>query len=119
YEEARRILAAALAQEPAHEKARRAMGRLLLSEGHPREALPYLEDAAQSKDPDPLLDLAAAYLALSDSERAAEAAARVLDGNPRPSSCPHPARTRPRDAGTTRRGRRLPRACARHRPAAG
>jgi arylsulfatase A-like enzyme/tetratricopeptide (TPR) repeat protein len=82
YEEAQRILEAALAQEPAHEKARRAMGRLMLSLGRPRESLAYFEGAAEGGDIDSLLDLSSAYLSLPDPGRAAEAAAHVLDDNP-------------------------------------
>jgi arylsulfatase A-like enzyme/Tfp pilus assembly protein PilF len=82
YDEARKVLDAALAREPAHEKARQAMGRLLVASGHPRDALPYLEGAADGRDVDRLLDLVAAYLAVPDYERAAEAAANVLERNP-------------------------------------
>jgi len=81
-EEARRILDDVLAREPDHEKARGAMGRLLLARGHAREALPYLESASRGRDVDPLLDLAAAYLMAADPARAAEAAAHALERNP-------------------------------------
>jgi tetratricopeptide (TPR) repeat protein len=82
YDEARKVLSDVLAREPAHEKARQAMGRLLVASGRPREALPYLEGAAERDDLDALLDVSTAYLAVPEYERAAEAAARVLDRNP-------------------------------------
>src|SRR5262249_8255855 len=59
-----------------------AMGRLLLARGRPGDAMPYLDGASASRDVDPLLDLAAAYLAAGDSERAAEAAGRALERHP-------------------------------------
>ncbi len=81
-EEAQGILEDVLAREPNHEKARGAMGRLLLTRGRAREALPYLEGAAERGNVDSLLDLAAAYLAASDPVRAAEAAAHALEKSP-------------------------------------
>jgi predicted Zn-dependent protease len=57
------------------------MGRLLLSLGRAREALPYFEGAAGGGDIDSLLDLGSVYLALSDPGRAAEAAAHALESN--------------------------------------
>jgi Tfp pilus assembly protein PilF len=82
FEAAREILDGVLAREPAHEEARAAMGRLLLRSGRAREALTYLEGAAEGGSVDTLLDLAGAYLALPDPARAAEAAAHALYRHP-------------------------------------
>jgi tetratricopeptide (TPR) repeat protein len=81
-EEAETILTDVIAREPRHDKARAAMGRLLLARGRARDALPYLESAASGEGVDALLDLAAAYLALPEPARAAQTAARALERNP-------------------------------------
>jgi predicted Zn-dependent protease len=81
FDEALKILDDVLAREPAHDKARGALGRLLLQEGRAREALPYLESAAEGGSIDAFLDLAQAYLAVPEPARAAETAARALERN--------------------------------------
>jgi len=81
-EEAETILRGILDREPNHEKARVAMGRLLLARGRAEEAVPYLEGSGAGRDVDPLLDLASAYLAAAAPEKAAEAANRALARNP-------------------------------------
>jgi predicted Zn-dependent protease len=53
-----------------------------VAEGRASEAVRYLEDAAQGKEPGALVDLASAYLRLGDAAKAGEAAGRALARSP-------------------------------------
>jgi arylsulfatase A-like enzyme/Tfp pilus assembly protein PilF len=77
-EEAEALVSGVLEKEPRHVEALGTMGRLLLARGQTREALPYLEKAARPRDPDSLLELAAAYLGAGETAKAKEAVDRVL-----------------------------------------
>ena len=79
--EAEQALRHVLEREPHHAKAKAALGRVLVAEGRASEAVPYLEAAAQGKEPGALLDLAGAYLRLGEAAKA-EAAGRALARSP-------------------------------------
>lgn len=81
-DEAEQILRQVLAREPHHAKAKAALGRVLVAEGRASDALPYLEAAAQGKEPGAQLELADAYLRLGDAAKAGEAASRALERSP-------------------------------------
>ena len=80
--EAEQALRHVLEREPHHAKAKAALGRVLVAEGRASEAVPYLEAAAQGKEPGALLDLAGAYLRLGEAAKAGEAAGRALARSP-------------------------------------
>jgi predicted Zn-dependent protease len=81
-EEAESLIAQVLEKEPHHVEALAARGRLLLARGRVEEAIPFLEKAARPRDPDSLLQLAAACLEVGDTAKATEAADTVLAQTP-------------------------------------
>jgi choline-sulfatase len=81
-DEAARVLDAVLAKAPQDPEALGAKGRLLASEGHVAEALPYLEKAAATSDPEPFIELARAQLAAGDIGKARDAASEALRRSP-------------------------------------
>jgi tetratricopeptide (TPR) repeat protein len=89
-----------LAREPRNPEALGAKGRLLVAQGHARDALQYLEGATATADPESFIELARGYLAAGDAAKARDAAAEALrltpairgDGRPWPRA--HPQRSR-------------------------
>ncbi len=81
-DEAEQVLRRILESEPHHDRAKATLGRVLVAEGRASEAVPYLEAAAQGKEPGPLLELAGAYLRLGDAAKAGDAAGRALTRSP-------------------------------------
>ncbi len=71
-----------LAREPHHTEAHRAYGRLLIARSQPREAVAHFEQAARGRDPEPWIELGAAYLAVGDARKAEEAAGQALARSP-------------------------------------
>ena len=82
YDEADRMLAAVLAKNPSDFDALGARGRQLAAQGRVTEALPYLEKAAASPDPEPSIELARTYLAAGNAAKAAAAANDALRRSP-------------------------------------
>lgn len=83
--EAEKLLAAVLVKEPKNPEALGAKARLLAVEGRITEALPLFEAAAATPDPEPVIELAQAYLAAGDvakARSAAEGAVRMRPGHP-------------------------------------
>lgn len=80
--EAEALLANVLAREPKHIDARHGMGRLRMAQGRPLEAIPFFEEAAQSRDADPWIDLALAHLAAGQAAQAEAAAGQALSRSP-------------------------------------
>jgi predicted Zn-dependent protease len=80
--EAAQLLDAVLAKEPAHPEALGVKGRLLLAQGQAKAALPYFEKATATSDPEPFIELARAYLAAGDTDRARATATEALRRNP-------------------------------------
>jgi arylsulfatase A-like enzyme/Tfp pilus assembly protein PilF len=77
-DEAESLVSQVLEKEPRHVEALGARGRLRLARGRTREAIADLEKAARPRDPDSLLELAAAYLTLGEAAKARETADRIL-----------------------------------------
>jgi len=80
--EAAQLLDAVLAKEPSHPDALGAKGRLLTAEGRVRDALPFFEKATSTSDPEPFIELARAYLAAGESEKARQSASEALRRTP-------------------------------------
>lgn len=78
FAEAESLLGAVLAKEPRHLDARHGMGRLRMAEGRAADSIPFFEEAAHGREPDPWIDLALAYLAAGQAAKAEEAAAQAL-----------------------------------------
>ena len=71
-----------LAKEPAHPEALGAKGRLLAAQGRTKDALRYFEKATATSDPEPFIELAAAYLAAEEIGKARETAGEALRKSP-------------------------------------
>ena len=80
--EASTLLDAVLAKEPAHPEALGAKGRLLAAQGRTKDALRYFEKATATSDPEPFIELAAAYLAAEEIGKARETAGEALRKSP-------------------------------------
>ena len=83
--EAETLLSAVLAREPKNPEALGAKGRLLLAQDRVPEALASLQQATSTSDPEPFIELAAAYLRanrLGDARNAATEALRRNPGHP-------------------------------------
>jgi tetratricopeptide (TPR) repeat protein len=81
--EARALFEQALARNPGYIPARASLGDMLLAEGDAAAAIPHLERAAaQPPSDETLVDLATAYLATGQSERATTWFRRVLEKSP-------------------------------------
>jgi Tfp pilus assembly protein PilF len=80
--EANTLLTDILAKEPKNPEALGAKAHLLAAEGRIAEALPFFEAAAATPDPEPVIELAQAYLAAGDAAKARSAAARALGMRP-------------------------------------
>jgi len=76
--EAETMLSGVLTREPKNPEALGARGRLLLAEGQVPEALAALELATATSDPEPFIELAAAYLRANRVGKASEAASEAL-----------------------------------------
>ena len=81
-DEARPLIAGALARSPRDVDAAAAQGRLLAAEGHEAEAVPWLERAVYGAEVDPWLDLGELYLHRGQPARAEEVARRALGRAP-------------------------------------
>ncbi len=79
--EAATLLDAVLAREPADPEALGVKGRMLAGQGKVKEALPYLEKATATSDPEPFIELARAYLAAGDIAKARDTASEALRKN--------------------------------------
>jgi predicted Zn-dependent protease len=77
-EEAGRIIDAVLARTANDDEALAAKGRLLLAQGRPAEAVPYLERAGDGPEVEPWVELGELYLRLGQPARAWESAERAL-----------------------------------------
>jgi arylsulfatase A-like enzyme/Flp pilus assembly protein TadD len=77
-DEAEKLIAAVLAREPRNPEALGAKGRLLVAQGHTRDALQYLEGATATADPESFIELARGYLAAGDAAKARDAAAEAV-----------------------------------------
>jgi arylsulfatase A-like enzyme/Tfp pilus assembly protein PilF len=77
-DEAGALVEDALLRDPHHQAALGAKGRLLVARGQPRDAVPFLEQAAAGGALDALVELGVAYLEARDPARARESAERVL-----------------------------------------
>lgn len=83
--EAETIVSSVLAREPKNPEALGARGRLLLAQNRVPEALAALQQATAGSDPEPFIELAAAYLnanRLADAHNAATEALRRNPGHP-------------------------------------
>ena len=77
-EEAGRIIDAVLARTANDDEALAAKGRLLLAQGRPAEAVPYLEQGGDGQEVEPLVELGELFLRLGQPARARESAERAL-----------------------------------------
>ena len=77
-EEAGRIIDAVLARSAKDDEALAAKGRLLLAQGRPAEAVPYLEQGGDGQEVEPLVELGELFLRLGQPARARESAERAL-----------------------------------------
>jgi predicted Zn-dependent protease len=80
--EAEQLVDGVLAKEPKQPEALAVKGRLLLSQGRAREALPYFEQAAVVSDPESFIALARAYLAAGEIAKARDTAGEALRRSP-------------------------------------
>jgi arylsulfatase A-like enzyme/predicted Zn-dependent protease len=80
--EAETLLSAVLAREPKNPEALGAKGRLLLAQDRVPEALASLQQATSTSDPEPFIELAAAYLRANRLRDARNAATEALRRNP-------------------------------------
>ena len=80
--EAETLLSSVLASEPKNPEALGAKGRLLLAQNRVPEALASLQQATAGSDPEPFIDLAAAYLQANRVADARNAATEALRRNP-------------------------------------
>jgi predicted Zn-dependent protease len=76
--EAESLITAVLAREPTNPEALGAKGRLLLAEGRPLDALPFLVRATATSEPDTFIELARVYLATGQLPKALESANEAL-----------------------------------------
>jgi arylsulfatase A-like enzyme/cytochrome c-type biogenesis protein CcmH/NrfG len=81
-DEARSLLKAVLDKSPEHVEALAANGHLLVAEGRARDAIPFLEKAAEGADPEPWVELARVYLGLGEGGKALEAGQEALKRSP-------------------------------------
>jgi predicted Zn-dependent protease len=79
--EAETLVSAVLSREPKNPEALGAKGRLLLAEDRVPEALAALEQATATSDPEPFIELAAAYLRANRVAKARDAASEALRRN--------------------------------------
>jgi predicted Zn-dependent protease len=80
--EAETLLTAILAKEPKNAEALGAKAHLLTAQGRVAEALPFFEAATATSDPEPVIELAQAYLAAGDVAHARAAALRAVQMRP-------------------------------------
>jgi arylsulfatase A-like enzyme/Tfp pilus assembly protein PilF len=77
-DEAGALVEDALNREPHHQAVLGAKGRLLVARGQPKDAVPFLEQAAAGGAADALVELGLAYLDAREPAKARESAERVL-----------------------------------------
>jgi arylsulfatase A-like enzyme/Tfp pilus assembly protein PilF len=80
--EAETLLGPIVKTAPSSVEVQEAWGLLLLAQGHPQDARPHLEQAAQDQDPERGIELALVHLDLRDPGGAERAAASVLARSP-------------------------------------
>ena len=80
--EAETLVSSVLAREPKNPEALGAKGRLLLAQNRVPEALASLQQATAGSDPEPFIELAAAYLSANRIADARNAATEALRRNP-------------------------------------
>jgi arylsulfatase A-like enzyme/predicted Zn-dependent protease len=80
--EAETLVSSVLAREPKNPEALGAKGRLLLAQNRVPEALASLQQATAGSDPEPFIELAAAYLSANRIAEARNAATEALRRNP-------------------------------------
>jgi arylsulfatase A-like enzyme/Tfp pilus assembly protein PilF len=81
-DEAGRLISSVLAKEPRNQDALGAKGRLLLAENRAADAVTYLEQATETSDVEPFIELARGDLKAGEPARARDAAGEALRRSP-------------------------------------